>query len=187
MMKLNILNTGRLLLLFIVLAFSGQQAKANISGVYGINGISSGNKCADSSSWYLWVFISDRFTLMSSCSLTSNNYVPKTGSYRVETIIRDLATTKLIEDKSTSTFTVDATKTLAQQSINAYGGDTESFTGSAVDGFIICDYLVDDAGHKYTASGGSGCNDGNVTPLPPTPQCQTHPALLTTAMISVSI
>lgn len=42
-----------------------------------------------------------------------------------------------------------------------------SFT-SDLGGQVICVYLVDDAGHRYTP-GNSECDQTNVKPLPPTP------------------
>ncbi|MBF7981217.1 MULTISPECIES: fimbrial protein [Rahnella] len=169
MMKMKSLNLGRLFLLFIVLMLGGQQARADIHGVLGINGPNSGAKCADSKSWYLWIFTSEKFQVSSGpCSITSDGYVPKTGMYKVEMIIRDVSTTRLIYDASTNPFMLDATKTIAQQSVAAYGY-SDSFSSVSA-GTIICQYLVDSAGHRYTPIGGSGgCNDGDSSPLPPTP------------------
>ncbi len=82
-------------------------------------------------------------------------------------IIRDAASYNLIFDKSTDPFTLDATKTIAQQSIDVYAS-SDSFSASS-SGSILCQYLVDSEGHRFiTNSGMGGCHDGQA-PLPPTP------------------
>lgn len=166
-MKMKSLNAGKLFLLFAILILIVQQVKADISGVYGVDGRRMGNKCADSSSWYVTTVSTEKFSLMSSCSITSNKYVPKSGQYHVEVIIRNIHDASLVLDVSSELFNVDATKTIAQQSIHAISTATDSYSGSA-SGTELCLYLVDTTNHKFTPNSGTGCNDGN-TILPPTP------------------
>lgn len=168
---MTILNAGRLFLLFAMLILGVQSAQANINGVYGVDGRRSGNTCVDSNTWYAWTFSSENYKLMSSCSITTNSYVPKNGNYQVEFIVFNGISNQVLVDARSAFFYVDATKTIAQQSIQALSSATDSYSGSS-NGTIICMYLVDDANHKYTPTSGTGCSGGGgggSSVLPPTP------------------
>lgn len=167
-MKMKSLILGKLFLLCMVLTLSWQQARADITAVYGINN-GGAIQCASSTEWYAWIFASGSLKLESSdkCSITSNKYIPKTGYYKVETIVVDSVSNNSVIVASSNSFLLDETKTLAQQSIHV-SASTKTFSGSQF-GQVLCQYISDDAGNLYTSTTGNGCNNGNVKPLPPTP------------------
>lgn len=169
---MKIKHVGKLFFLFIVLVLNGQQAQADIY-VQGVSGTYAGHQCPDSYFWMAYLLKSPSSPLIyfdsaASCPLQSNSYVPKTGYYKIETIISDINNhNNVIVDVSTSSFLLDATKTISQQTVYT-STISKSFTGST-SAQVFCPYLIDDSGHKYTeANPGDFCADG-TTPLPPTP------------------
>lgn len=165
------LIAGRLFLFLIMLIMSGPQAVANIKGVHGFGGdwqvVDVGCIANGGQLWDVYRAGNAPLEAGGSCEVTSNSYAPSSGYYTVETYVhgsdRTIATVK------TSEFYIDATKTIAAQTINTNGQTVEVNIHASDDPLILCQFLVDQSGKKYALGSewSSACSDSQ--PLPPTP------------------
>lgn len=161
----NINIIGKVLLLFIMLFLSEQQATGAIQNVNAV-----GSTCI--SGWYEKLPtppkpVNISIAASSSCSLTSNYYIPHAGSYHVETELVYAYNDERTVAK-TASFYLSASQNIAQQSVWAPSGVPVN-TGYSGSAYFVCQYLVDEStGIRYTETTWSGCIV-NSEPLPPTP------------------
>lgn len=167
-MKIIKLNLGTFFLLLIVLILGGQQARAGIIGVHSV-----GSQCIKFGHAYEVIRKSQELVLSNAvmCGIESDYYPPRSGTYYVETAFFEYYDTVLLMDVKTATFTLDGNQTISQQSAGTYApkGYLEVNAGLTV---LACQWLVDDAGKKYTFTPSeqnyTGCH-ASSSPLPPTP------------------
>lgn len=178
-MKMNILNVGRLFLLAVVLILSWQQARASITGVHSISLTDNGVECVNQGYYAQTVPWGDPVAVAAlnaggACTLSSSNYVPHSGMYKVELkFLQDQGgrPSILVLDVSTNPVFVDGTKSIDQQSI-VVTGSAASKNVPRGSKYYGCQYLVDENDNKYlisaTESASQACAP-QAEPLPPTP------------------
>lgn len=170
-MKINIINTGRLLLLFIVLIFSGQKANARINGVHSLDGV-----CVDPSGYEYKVSPPRDFNITltpaASCYVDSQGYVPHAGNYTIALALIDYKKNYTLAEAETNPFSLNATQNLSQQSVSTWGGQ-RVYDAPPNTTIVICQWLVDQStGDRYMVSDAEkaylACESG-TKPLPPSP------------------
>lgn len=159
---MNSLNIGRLFLLFIVLVSSGQQARAYVRYVNGLNNvcIENGAQIVKSNP--------TAYVLTTGCTLDSDNYVP-TGNYTVQTRVMNPYSYRVDRTIETSVARIDGTKRISEQAITNFVAYKLVAVANPVD-MLACQYFHNmDDGTLYSVSSDSRCLTV-APPLPPTPQ-----------------
>ncbi|ELY4156912.1 fimbrial protein [Cronobacter turicensis] len=98
----------------------------------------------------------------------SQGYPPHAGNFTNKVIVSGSSGSPIYGSVTTNPFYLDATKSLAEQSVETTGPGMVVVTVPANTSWKICNYLVDDAGNLYYMYQ-SLCGSNPVPPTPPIP------------------
>lgn len=159
-------------MLYVVLIFSGQQARADIIGAHSLQG-DCVVRGAEKRRWNgaAGYTTTAALTPGKQCRLASNLYAPRSEMYQVETSLFRKQDGSRTADAVSGEFNLDATKTISQQSVNAPANEVD-FRVYENEDYIVCQYILDKDGIKYMFDEQQNnypeCTAG-TQPLPPTP------------------
>ncbi|EKY3118661.1 fimbrial protein [Cronobacter turicensis] len=100
----------------------------------------------------------------------SQGYPPHSGNFRNKVIVSGPSGSPVYGSATTNPFYLDATKSIAEQSVATTGPSLVAVTVPANTPWKVCNYLVDDAGKlHYMFDSQIPCGSNPVPPTPPVP------------------